>query len=350
MQRSIVPLSEVPRARVEDYLYASTRYFRELGRGRGSAAIGWKYYDEAFNRGRNRGFAWVKDGRVRGFIGIVPALRARGGEIAPLNWTCDWGLEDPNATPGMGILLLRRAVAGAEATATMGGNANTRTLVPRLAVRSFDGAGLYFWRPLRTAALLHLAASRARVLGRLAPTALGKVPLPWLVRSARRRVRVTDGVAAGFDALFDAQRPAAWTARYDVPHLRWALERCPGIVSGSCYVEGDRGPVAGAVFWRAEASRVRHVRFALWTMPGAEDAARDVVGEVVRRARACGGAILSTLVGRWDTAELTVVRRAGLFPRRGPLPLYLFSPIGDSLGGLSYLATDLAQRFRTTSG
>ena len=190
----------------------------------------------------------------------------------------------------------------------------------------------------------------SRVLGRLAGTPLGRVPVPWLVRSARHRVRVSDGVAARFDALFDAQRPAAWTARYDVPHLPWALERCPGIVSGSCYVEGDRGPVAGAVLWHAEAPRVRHVRFALWMAPGAEDAAHDVVGEVVRRARARGGAILSTLVGRWDAAELAVVRRAGLFPRRGPLPLYLFSPIGDGLGGLSYLATDLAQRFRTTRG
>ena len=65
LQRSIIPLSEVPRARVEDYLYASTRQFRRLGRDRGGAVIGWKYYDEAFNRGRNRGFAWVKDGRVR---------------------------------------------------------------------------------------------------------------------------------------------------------------------------------------------------------------------------------------------------------------------------------------------
>jgi hypothetical protein len=362
LQRSIVPLSEVPRARVEDYLRASTSYFR----GRDSAAIGWKYYDEAFNRGRNRGFAWVKDGRVRGFIGIVPGLVARGSEVVPLHWTCDWGLEDPKATPGMGILLLRRVTAAGEHAATMGGNANTRTLVPRLAARSFEGAGLHLWRPLRTAALLHLAAARAPVLGRLAPTALGKLPLPWLVRRPRRHVRITEGVAPSLDALFDAQRPTAWTARYDVPHLQWALERCPGIVSGSCYVEGDRGPVAGAVLWHSSASAIRHVRFALWATPGADDAAAQVVGEVIRCARSRGGALISALVGRWDTAELAVLRRAGFFPRAGPLPLYVFAHagagpgagpgsgrddrLGGGLGGLNYLATDLAQRFRSTSG
>jgi hypothetical protein len=360
LQRSIVPLSEVPRARVEDYLRASTGYFR----ARDSAAIGWKYYDAAFNRGRERGFAWVKDGRVRGFIGIVPGLVARGSEVAALHWTCDWGLEDPKATPGMGILLLRRVIATGEHTVTMGGNANTRTLVPRLAARSFEGAGLHLWRPLRTAALLHLAASRAPVLGRLAPTLLGKLPLPWRARRASRdvRVRVTGGVAASLDALFEAQRPAAWTARYDVPHLQWALERCPGIVSASCYVEGDRGPVAGAVLWYAQAPAVRHVRFALWAMPGVDDAAAQVVGEVIRCARSHGGALISALVGRWDTAELAVLRRAGFFPRAGPLPLYVFAPagadvdgrldagLGVGLGGLNYLATDLAQRFRGTSG
>lgn len=358
MQRSIVPLSEVPRAQVEDYLRASTSYFR----GRGSAAIGWKYYDEAFNRGRNRGFAWVKDGRVRGFIGIVPGLVARGSEVVPLHWTCDWGLADPKATPGMGILLLRRVTAAGEHAATMGGNANTRTLVPRLAARSFEGAGLHLWRPLRTAALLHLAASRAPALGRLAPTALGRLPLPWRVPRARSRVRISDGVAPGLDVLFEAQRPAAWTARYDVPHLQWALERCPGIVAGSCHVDGDRGPVAGAVLWYSDASAVRHVRFALWATPGADDASAQVVGEVIRCARSRGGALISALIGRWDTAELAVLRRAGFFPRAGPLPLYVFAPggtgpgagmpgdLGAGLGGLNYLATDLAQRFRSTSG
>ncbi|MBC7973475.1 MAG: hypothetical protein H7138_00715, partial [Myxococcales bacterium] len=134
MLRAIVPLSEVPRSHVEDYLRASTRYFGALGDA-AAAAVGWKYYDEAFNRGRNRGFAWVKDGRVRGFIGIVPAALARGDDVVPLQWTCDWGLADPKATPGMGILLLRKVTADGAPTATMGGNANTRALVPRLAAR-----------------------------------------------------------------------------------------------------------------------------------------------------------------------------------------------------------------------
>ena len=353
--KSIVPLSEAPRELVEQYLTESTRYFRTHG----PAAIGWKYYDAAFNRGRDRGYVWLRDGRVRGFIGLVPATIARGDETRAFAWTCDWGLADPTASPGMGVRLLRQVLAGPGSVATCGGNHNTRSLVPRIAARTVEDAGQYFWRPLTTGALLHLAADRAPALGRVARSPLGKLPIPWPLR--RGRARAIDGIDPALDALIDrlggrsgaaagTSDPARWFVRYDVAHLEWALARCPGLRCGTVRVDGDRGPVAAAVWWYPESSPVRHVRFALWREPGADDAARDVLGALVACARRAGGALISTVAEASDPALTSLFTRRTMLRRRAPLPLYLLSPGVDSLGGLNYLAADLAQRFRGTAG
>ena len=88
------------------------------------------------------------------------------------------------------------------------------------------------------------------------------------------------------------------------------------------------------------------MRFALWAAPDAATPARDVVAETVRGARATGAAIMSTIVSRWDTELIAVLRRAGFLPRPAKLPLYLFMPAVDRLNGLNYFAADMAQRFR----
>ncbi|MBV8514077.1 MAG: hypothetical protein JO260_02135, partial [Acidobacteria bacterium] len=34
--------------------------------------VRWKYFNSEFNRGRERGYAWVKDGKIGGFLGLIP--------------------------------------------------------------------------------------------------------------------------------------------------------------------------------------------------------------------------------------------------------------------------------------
>ncbi len=55
IRKSFVPLSSVPRPAVLDYLER---------RGESRVIMEWKYFDEAFNRGRERGYVWLRDGNV----------------------------------------------------------------------------------------------------------------------------------------------------------------------------------------------------------------------------------------------------------------------------------------------
>jgi hypothetical protein len=339
MASSIVPLSEVPREAFEAYLRATSGFYRDRDPG----LIGWKYFDRDFNRDRCRGMVWMRRGEVSGFIGAIPAAIQRGSDVRPLNWTCEWGLRDPKTSPGIGVKLLRALIDRVENVAGAGGNEHSTTLGPRMATHSFSDAGLFLWRPLRASSLFQLAAMRVPALGALATSPLGRVPIPIWLGARRPTVRTHAGVAPVFDGLFDQLRPAAWTARYDQHYLAWAIERCPGLEAASCDAPG-----AAAVAWWATANAVRHVRFALWAAPDAQAAARDVIAETVRGARATGAAILSTIVSRWDTGLVTALRGAGFLPRPAKLPLYLFMPAVDRLSGLNYFAADMAQRFRST--
>ena len=124
---SIRPLSDVSRDSVERYL---------LSRGSRPDMIAWKYFDATFNRGRERGLVWVHRGEVRGFIGLIPFRLRTQDVLRDAVWTCDWSLEDPRRSPGMGIVLLRAAIAAAPVAISLGGNEMTRALLPRIAAQT----------------------------------------------------------------------------------------------------------------------------------------------------------------------------------------------------------------------
>src|SRR3712207_729803 len=105
MASSVVPFGDVAGDRVRDFLRQS---------GFDPQIIEWKYFDPAFNRDRNRGYAWLQQGRVAGVIGLIPFTIATGTRTRALHWSCDWMLADPDASPGMGIMLLKRAMAASE--------------------------------------------------------------------------------------------------------------------------------------------------------------------------------------------------------------------------------------------
>ena len=109
----------------------------------------WKYFDSNFNRDRERGVVWVREGRVAGFLGLIPFCVERGGACAAqCAWSCDWSV-DPLEAGGMGLMLAKRACNLYDGIFNIGGNENTRRIFPRLADRTVPDAAVNLVLPLR---------------------------------------------------------------------------------------------------------------------------------------------------------------------------------------------------------
>ena len=122
MPSSIQPLSALDPDLLVEY----------LGReGHSAEEVRWKYFDSRFNRGRERGYAWVKDGKMGGFLGLVPFQVVARDRVIEAAWTCDWSVQDPTAR-GIGILLMRQAQEKYEFLTQLGGNEATQRIISRL--------------------------------------------------------------------------------------------------------------------------------------------------------------------------------------------------------------------------
>jgi hypothetical protein len=132
-------MSEADPAAVKRYL---------LGRQMPPEIIDWKYFDERFNRGRERGLVWVRGDEVAGFLGLIPFHTEIEGSRAECAWLCDWSI-DPSQAGGMGLMLLKRAGGLYDGLFNLGGNENTRQIVPRLADRTVPDAAVNLVLPLR---------------------------------------------------------------------------------------------------------------------------------------------------------------------------------------------------------
>src|SRR6476660_2970987 len=85
MHAAFQPLSSIAPGALIEY----------LGReGNSAEIVQWKYFDSRFNRNRERGYTWVKDGKIGGFIGLIPFQVVIDGRIADAAWTCDWSVQD----------------------------------------------------------------------------------------------------------------------------------------------------------------------------------------------------------------------------------------------------------------
>lgn len=98
--QTIRELAEVDPALLEEFL-AEQDIDRQVTR--------WKYFDDAFNNGRNRGFAAFQNGRLVGFIGLTPFQARAGSTIFDTAWTCDWYVDTARANSTTGSTLLKRA-------------------------------------------------------------------------------------------------------------------------------------------------------------------------------------------------------------------------------------------------
>src|SRR5215813_3457927 len=150
MPAGFQPLSSIDPAALIEY----------LGReGNPAEMVQWKYFDSRFNANRERGYAWVKDGKIGGFIGLIPFQVCIDGRIAEAAWTCDWSVQDQTGR-GTGILLVRQAQEKYEFLTQLGGNEATQRIISRLAAITVNDAGVRFYLPLRLGAIFRLACTR----------------------------------------------------------------------------------------------------------------------------------------------------------------------------------------------
>jgi len=337
MALSVAPFSDLPGGAVVEFLQRM---------GMPPDVAEWRYLDTRFNRGRNRGFAWMPHGRIEGMIGLVPfRISGTAGE-RDVNWSCDWMLANPATNPGVGIILLKRAVQESGVVFALGGNANTRRLLPRMALRTTADAAVGLRLRLRAGA--YFARLEHSPVAPWLPL-VAPIPVRWIRRSGRRpSVRSEPGLARRIAPLIEAQRGEGRWPGYDFEYVDWQIGRAPMLVAETSASPADGEPHAAAVYWTARGARARW-RLACWARPGADDHLARVLGEATSRVYERGGAEISTIVSRLDTDRLAALRAAG-FSVEGSRPLYECAdgdggePPGE-LSRLSYLDTDLAYRF-----
>jgi hypothetical protein len=340
MPASVVPLSEVPADLLLEFL-GRTGMSREVAE--------WRYLDATFNRGRNRGFAWIRQHRIEGMIGLIPFHIAGPGPARAVNWSSDWMLADPSSNPGMGILLLRKAIECSTELFAFGGNENTRKLLPRIATHSVLDAGVSLHLPLRLGVFLR-RLERKRILTRLPQSKLlDMIPLRWVGKSGRSaEIKTERGLSPRITPLLESQAKEGWSPRYDFGYLDWQIGRSPFLQCWTSYSPSGGEPSAAAVYWRPAHSS-DFWRMAVWCRSGQPDRLEVVIREAVATIYSLGGMAVSSIVSRLDHDLQQPLRSAGFLRLGARRPLYICAGKQGSavqeLQGLSYLATDLAYRF-----
>jgi hypothetical protein len=335
----MVPIPEVPPELLYEFLARA---------GMTRSVVDWRYRDEAFNRGRNRGFAWLRRDRVEGMIGLIPFEISGPGSSYEVNWSSDWILANPQANPGMGILLLRRAIESSTALFALGGNENTRRILPRIATRTIPDAAPSLHLLLRSGAILRRVEQRGPLARLPKPRLLYMIPLRRVPRRVSADVRTESGVSPHIGPLLESGHRGTWAPRYDLSYVSWQLGRSPLIRCWTCYAPGVGAPAAAALYWRAESS-TDFWRIALWYQAGSDAALEATLRTAVAEVYNQGGMALSAIVSRIDTDSRAALRRIGFVPLGPRRPLYICAgregaPTPE-LSGLSYLATDLGYRF-----
>jgi hypothetical protein len=258
-------------------------------------------------------------------------------------------LADPAANPGMGIVLLKRAIETSGELYALGGNENTQKLLPRIATLTAPGAGLALHLPLRAGALLK--RFDRGVLARLPkPKLLHMIPLRWVGRPGTAPlVETASGLVPKIAPLLELRQEEEWQPCYDMAYLDWQIGRSPLLRSWTSYSPRAGEPRAAAVYWRPMSS-AHFWRLAVWWHRGHPDHLQAVIKETIAQVYHEGGAALSAIVSRLDVETVRVLRSAGFLKLGRGRPLYICTGAQRSqavkeLRGLSYLDTDLAYRF-----
>jgi len=341
MATSFQPLSSIAPAALIEY----------LGReGNSAEIVQWKYFDSRFNRNRERGYAWVKDGKIGGFVGLIPFQVAMNGRIAEAAWTCDWSVQDQTGK-GTGILLIRQAQENYEFLTQLGGNEATQRIISRLAAKTVNDAGIMFYLPLRLGAILRTARRRAPHLPFDAVDLLNRVPLrrPQRMASATA-VIIEPGVSHVLSSMLETKECRDMYSRYDLGYVRWQIGDCPILTSETCYLAEGSIPRAAALVWRHKISP-GFWGMVLWSRKGADRDADVLLSHVIRHVYECHGFLVSVVVSRLETDVIELLKNQQFRPAPRRRPLHIIAsgkargePVPE-LSPLSFLDTDFAYRF-----
>lgn len=329
----------------------SSKLVREylLNSGFDPAVVEWKYFDEQFNRGRERGYVWLNKEKVRGFIGVIPLWVQTDSGPKQMVWTCDWSVEDPAKSPGIGVMLLKKVQADYDHVGGVGGSDFTHAILPRMADHTVADAAIFLHLPLRLGFLLQKLEQRMRWLPKLSRTAMARMPVRC-PRSISQDPQVTleAGVSDAVATLFEAVGQGEPRPVYDRAFLDWQVGRSPHLRTLSCFAGVRSDPKAGALFWTLD-DDPRSWRAAFRFAPGAANELETVISAVARFVRSKGGEALSVVISHLDAELLTILMAQRFLVGPVRWPLYLLSRSGNSnvtdLAGLSYLDTDMASRF-----
>jgi hypothetical protein len=309
MSTEIRAMSAVEPELVKEYL---------TGLGEPRAVVEWKYFDERFNQGRERGFVWISDGRVRGFIGLIPFRMAHGHHDLSVAWSCDWSL-DRRVHPGLAaVMLVRESLRPYDFILSCGGNEKTRRIFSQFATTTSPGAGVTLHAPIRAGCLLQLLQGTLStpVLDKL--QRLSQVPLRNIGRNTSKlQVTTEPGVSSVLAPLLDRRNMVEDCPLYDFEYVDWQIGRCPTLTSYTMYVKGVR---AAVVLWCSTASRD------FWRMAIIEaDPSREELDSLLTSALSFvysqGGVSLSLGASRHETNFIRNMRKHAFFvsPRRRPL-------------------------------
>jgi hypothetical protein len=321
-----------------------------LGReGNSPEIVQWKYFDSQFNRSRERGYCWVKDGKIGGFIGLIPFQVVIDGRVADAAWTCDWSVQDQSAR-GIGILLIRQAQERYDYLTQLGGNEATQKIISRLAAITVNDAGIMFYLPLRLGAMLRLARRRWPRVPFDAVPIIDRVPLRWPRRTGdHNSVIVEPGVSRVLRSFLEPVPRGEMYSRYDFEYVQWVVGDCPILASETCYIGGESSPRAAALLWREKAA-TDFWRMALWSRENAEKEAGALLSFLIRHVYERGGTLLSAVVSRLEAGAIRIFESHQFRTAPRPRPLHIIDskktgrPVPE-LWPLSYLDTDFAYRF-----
>jgi hypothetical protein len=309
--------------------------------------VRWKYFDARFNRDWERGYAWVKDGKIGGFLGLIPFHVVLNGRVADAAWTCDWSVQDQTAK-GVGILLMRQAQNRYEFLTQLGGNDATQRIVGRMSSMTENEAGVVYHLPLRVGAALRVVRRKKPKLPVDAIEVVNRIPVRWPRRVSSDAVRFEPGVSDKLSSFLEPERRSGFYARYDLPYLKWQITDSPHLKAETCFDAAGSEPRAAALIWREK--QPDFWRLAMWWRTGAEKEMDLVLASAIRRVFESGGYILSFVVSRLDQPAIDLVRSKGFVaaPRRRPLHIIASKKDGapiPEMWPLSYLDTDYAYRF-----
>jgi hypothetical protein len=302
--------------------------------------VEWKYFSAAVRHEGENGFVWLREGEVRGCIGLIAfEVHQPAGNI-PAAWTCDWLVDSPQSNAGIGVMLMRHAQKAVPLLFSIGGNELNLQLMPRLAAFSFPESSVEVHVPLRAGGSAWFRGLDRRLGGILRP--LQHAPL----RTGRvRQLQIEQGVSPLLEDII-AECGSETSPLYTLAYLRWQIQDCPTLQSATCYAS-PRDMKAASLCWSSKSAGTDW-RLALWSRDDASRQTKDVLDATLRYVFERGGQRVSAIHSRADHVRASLLASRGFVSSGRPRPLFLAAPgswNGGELTGLSFVDSDLAYRF-----